>query len=158
MAATKEAVKESMEQTTKDTIVKEVANFSKNHLVDCLKVVLPDVLQSLDFAKLTYVTRVSLQCEDLFKDHKELVAKITQASSATNKTTDEIQGNISALLNGQAQLTADMEKIKAENSSLHKLLREAYLDDVGKGKVMRKLPPSSPRGLSTQGISKRSLL
>lgn len=59
--------------------------------------------------------------------------------------TEEIQGNISALLNGQAQLVANLEKLKEENASLRKLVREAYFDDVENGKMktmmqMIKLP------------------
>lgn len=54
------------------------------------------------------------------------MAKMAQAASAANKVTEEIQGNITALLNGQADLASELEKLK-------KLVKNAYLDDVEKG-------------------------
>lgn len=103
------------------------------------------MLKSLGMAKLTDMDDLTIQYEDMAKEHKALIASVAKVASAANKTTNEIQGNTTAFLNGQAQFAADMEKIKEENISLRKLLREANLDDVGKGKGDEQAPLSSPR-------------
>lgn len=68
MEAAKDAIKESMEQIAQDVAMKEIVVFSENHLVARLKVVLPNVFESLGYAKPSDVMGVSLQCEDLAKD------------------------------------------------------------------------------------------
>lgn len=78
----------------------KVRKYSKVHLPIRLKIMLPDVLKSLGMTQFADLKDVTHHCEDLEKEHKDLIAKVPQSASAAYKTSKEIQGNITSLLNG----------------------------------------------------------
>lgn len=105
----------------------------------------PDLLMKFTVADLVDVKTTDTRCDKIEDQHKYLVAQITQSDSASTKTIDTIQANISALLASQESLQAEIEKLKTVNECLS-LTVNSFYDDIenGKGQMKAKAPARKP--------------